>query len=369
MIKSKNIEKKTKIALVCYSLSSGGLERIVSNQTFMFSEMGFDVHLYVLRSAIDYPFTGTLHLFDIEKYSGIAKIKKYLELRKSIRENHFDFIIDHRYRLNPVSELFWQRFVYKGQKVINCIHSSFIQNYLFSKSWINKLIFNKKQFVCVSKGIEEKVNRNFSFLKTKTIYNFIKLSSPPILQPSNSQTPFILAVARMDKTNVKQIDVLLECFAKSELPAKNYKLIIIGSGERKMQMENIAKELKINDNVVFKGFLANPYPYFSEAKFTVLTSKYEGFGMVLTESLMLGTPVVSFDCETGPGEIITDEENGLLVENQNKTAFIKAMNRLAEDEILYQKLKSNSKKSAEKFSKSEITKQWEKLFFRDFEVS
>ncbi|WP_434980522.1 glycosyltransferase [Daejeonia sp. YH14] len=359
MIKnSKNIEKKTKIALICYSLSIGGIERVVSNYSYLFTEMGMDVHIYIIRSETDYSFSGTLHQFDIEKHKGIAKIRKYQEIMKSIRENHFDFIIDHRYRLNPISEFFWQHWIYRQENVINYIHSSKIGNYLFSKKLTNALIFRKRTFVCVSKGIEEKINQIFPSLKTKTIYNFVTVHADTDSCISELHDPFILAVARIDNTNVKQIDVLLECFAKSKLPAKNYKLMIIGSGERKKQMENLAEDLQIDDKVIFMGYLTNPYAYFSKAKFTTLTSKYEGLGVVLIESLMLGTPVVSYDCESGPREIIINEENGLLIKNQDKEAFIKAMERLAEDEKLYQKLKAASKKSVEKFTQNRMIQQW-----------
>lgn len=101
-------------------------------------------------------------------------------------------------------------------------------------------------------------------------------------------------------------------------------------------MEKLAEQLKIADQVLFTGFLDNPYQYLKKCFFTVLTSKYEGLGIVLIESLMLGTPVVSYDCEKGYNEIIINEENGLLVNNQSKKAFIEAMNRMIGEPELYQ---------------------------------
>ena len=362
MLKNKNKEKKLKIALVVYTLSSGCLERVVSNMSILFHGMGYEVHLYVLRSELDYPFAGILHQYHIDKYSKLGKIRRYFQLRKSLKQNHFDYIIDHRYRLNFFSEFFWQRFIYKGQNVINYIHSSFITHYLFTSSWLNQLLFGQRTFLSVSKGIEEKLKSQFPQLKTKTIYN------PVQLNPENGtpeKQPYILSVARMDSSNVKQIDVLLECYSKSNLPAKGFQLIIIGSGERLPQMKQYADELGIAQHVIFKGFVANPYHYIQKAFYTVLTSRYEGLGMVLIESLMVGTPVISFDCESGPREIITNEENGLLVENQNKTAFIKALNRVIEDEILYQKMKNNSRNSVKKFSNPAIQNEWKSFFNAD----
>lgn len=357
MLKNKNIEKKFKIALVCHSLSEGGLERVVSNISYMFEKMGMQVHLHVMQNEIGYPFAGELYQYNISKTLGSKNIRKYLEIRKNIKANNYDLIIDHRYRLNPLVEFVWQKIIYRNQNVLNYIHSSKIENYLCSLNVILlKILFSKRVFISVSKGIESIVRFKFPFLKIKTIYNAISIKN--FENQKITDEKFILTVARMDESNVKQIDILLECFSKSELPSAGYQLIIIGSGARKTQMETLAKELKINDKIIFKGFLSNPYSYFKNATFTVLTSRNEGLPTVLIESLMMGTPVVSFDCETGPNEIINNEENGILVENQNKEAFVKAMNRLIADKELYKKLKANTIKSVEKFSEAQIKSEW-----------
>src|SRR5690606_18789167 len=103
------ILEKNKIALITYSLSSGGLERVVANSTFLFEEMGYDVHLYVLESKVDYLFTGKLHHFNIDQLGFFSKTKAYLNIKKSIKQNNFTLVIDHRYRLNWITEILWQK--------------------------------------------------------------------------------------------------------------------------------------------------------------------------------------------------------------------------------------------------------------------
>lgn len=345
--------------MVTYSLSSGGLERVVANSTFLFAELGYEVHLYVLESKVDYPFTGKLHQYNIDQYGFLSKIRIYLSFKRSISKNHFTLILDHRYRLNWISEIIWQKVIYHKQQVFNHIHSSDIYSYLFNSDKFNRFLFKKRLFICDSLGIERKVNREFPFLNALTIYNFTDFKPAKVSEISVGN--YILSIARMDHENVKQIDVLLKCYAKSILPEKKIRLIILGDGVRLEEMKFLTKELNISEFVDFKGFIPNPENYLKNALFTVLTSKYEGFGMVLIESLIMQTPVISFDCETGPNEIIIDRFNGLLIENQNADAMVKGMNELIYNEELYHFLKKNSYKSVRKFQIEAIKKQWRKV--------
>jgi len=98
-----------------------------------------------------------------------------------------------------------------------------------------------------------------------------------------------------------------------------------------------------------------------EEGLVLLTSRYEGFPRVITESLAIGTPVVSVDCQSGPNEIIINEFNGLLVENHNPEVLAKAMNRLYEDKDLYLHCKSNTKASVKELSKAAIGLQWKAI--------
>jgi len=351
--------EKNKIALVTYSLSSGGLERVVANSTFLFEEMGYDVHLYVLESKVDYPFTGKLHHFNIDQLGFFSKIKAYLNIGKSIKQNNFTLVVDHRYRLNFITEILWQKLIYNRQKVFNYIHSSNISIYLFNSDKLNRFLFKNRLFVCVSLGIEKNVERQFPFLNTQTIYNFVDFKKE--VESEKQSDKYILSIARMDHDNVKQVDVLLECYAKSILPAKEIRLVILGDGVRLEEMKKLANKLNISDLVDFKGFEPNPENYLKNALFTVLTSKYEGLPTVLVESLLMKTPVISFDCETGPNEVIIDRFNGLLIENQNKEKMIAGMNELIINNELYKFLQQNAYKSVSKFQVDLIKEQWGKV--------
>ena len=347
--------------MVTYSLSQGGLQRMVANSTFLFQDMGYEVHLYVLESRIDYPFVGTLHKYESDTLNFVSKIKVYLKIFKSLKSNNFDFIIDHRYRLNPLTEVLWQKIIYRNKVIVNYVHSSNIYNYLFNSNRFNCFLFQNRYFLCVSKGVENIMNQKFPELKTKTIYNIVNVEKSDI--STANELLYIVSIARMDESNVKQIDILLECYAKSILPSRNIRLMIIGDGVRLEEMKALVHQLKISHLVDFKGFVVNPYPYLNQALFTVLTSKYEGLPTVLIESLACGTPVISFDCESGPNEIIDHEVNGLLVENQNFEAFKIAMKRMVLDTELYNSCKKNSQNKKDLHSFEKIMEDW-KVFLK-----
>jgi glycosyltransferase involved in cell wall biosynthesis len=217
--------------------------------------------------------------------------------------------------------------------------------------------------VVVSKSIEVEIKKEYSFDNVIQIYNPIDVAQVNILAEEQIDVDFnyILAVGSMHK-NVKQFDHLIECYSNSILPKNNIKLIILGDGKLKENWMQLAKDLNQEENVRFLGSVANPFPYYKKALFSVLTSKYEGMPMVLIESLSCGTPVVAYDCDSGPNEIIIDTHNGLLIDNQNKKAMTEGLNAMIENKDLYLQCKGNAQNSSTPFDVETIGNQWLQLF-------
>lgn len=346
-----------KICILTDSLSYGGAEKVAANMSVFLSEKGYSVFIVSMHDDISYSFNGELYNFGKAK-AKYNKIKAFLEFKNFFKKHNFDFIIDHRIRSKYFKELLFSLFVFKNYKVAYCIHS-FKLSYYFSfvkVPWLASIPHVKRKvFITVSSEIENYL-KDILNIKSITIYNFYSKKNMVSENQHNSDfNNYIIGVGRLNKT--KQFDKLIKSYSQSNLPKHDIKLIILGDGKEKQVLENLIKVLNLKHLVKLIPFINNPDYLIKKAKALVLTSKVEGFPMVLLEALSLNTPVISFNCKSGPKEIIMDGVNGLLIENQNITELTLALNKLIDD-TFYANLKNNTHIGLERFSKDIIIQEW-----------
>jgi glycosyltransferase involved in cell wall biosynthesis len=135
---------------------------------------------------------------------------------------------------------------------------------------------------------------------------------------------YLLCVGRLEPQ--KAFHYAISAFSAIAPAHPKLRLKIVGKGSLEGQLKEQARMLGVADRVDFEGYQADMIPHYLHAKATLLTSLYEGFPNVLVESIALGTPVVAFDCPSGPGEIVMEEVNGFLVRHEDQAHLKECIN-------------------------------------------
>ena len=161
----------------------------------------------------------------------------------------------------------------------------------------------------------------------------------------------IIGIGRLTKQ--KNFTFLIKCFAaiKQEFRNENYKLIIIGEGEKREELHELILKLNLNKHVRLVGYKKNVYEYLKFANCFILSSLWEDPGFVLIESALSSTPIISSDCTSGPIELLRHLENGLLFKSNNIESFMKTFIKFREmDSDLLKNCLYNAKKLSKKYT-------------------
>ncbi|MFT4673740.1 MAG: glycosyltransferase involved in cell wall biosynthesis [Saprospiraceae bacterium] len=358
-------KKKFKICLVSISLAKGGAERSVAMLSQMLSSLGHQVHIVVLNNEIDFKHSGTILNLGILKSNSdyfLARLFRFKKLRRYLTTQSFDVVIDHRPKNEYFRELFYSKYVYKKTPFIYVVHSSNKEEY-FTKE-VSKMASIYEEglaTIAVSNHIHEHIvvaNGISSGLIIHNAYNPAWQEQPS--SETHLPTNYILSYGRIYDA-IKDFSFLIKSFNASQVWRDGVSLVIMGDGPDKEMLQDLVKNQACKKHIVFLPFTKEPFGIIKNARCVTLTSTYEGFPMVLVESLSLGIPVVSLDIVSGPSEIIQHEYNGLLIKERSLDKFADALRVICKDEVLYLKLKAQAQGSVTQFSMQEISEKWNKL--------
>ncbi len=244
-----------------------------------------------------------------------------------------------------------------------------------SESALRRLVFRllyplSDRVVTVSDGVAADLADTLSLCpaKTVTIYNPVvdatlqalmnQTVSHPWFSPDRA-VPLILGCGRLVRP--KGFRYLVEAVAliRSHTPVR---LSIAGKGPEEACLRQLIQDLQLSECVELMGFRSNPYKLMARADLFVLPSLWEGLGLALVEAMACGTPVVSTKCPSGPGEIITDGVNGLLVPPANAEALGEAILHAVTDPQLADRLRREGQRRAHDFTVDRSVRLYERLF-------
>jgi N-acetylgalactosamine-N,N'-diacetylbacillosaminyl-diphospho-undecaprenol 4-alpha-N-acetylgalactosaminyltransferase len=383
---------KPKLLIFINSLKLGGAERVVSHLLHHLND-DFELHLALYRKEIDYDIPPNIPVFDLQQsldeqpYAVFLKIP-WLSYRLSryCKKNQIHTSVAFLNRpcyINALMRTLWR---FKGS-IIMCerTHQTTI---LESNSWLFRNVstplvsFSYKHASLVlvnSYASKQDLIENFH-VKTpmQVIYNPIDLEKiktqaamPCSFEFEEGKFHFI-AVGGFRKE--KNLQLLLEAFfIIKNLPVK---LIIVGSGVQKKDLEKKVQDLGLQTQVIFTGFDNNPFKYVKRSDCFVLSSYVEGFPNVLLEALACGKPIISTDCKSGPRELLSPgsdlhhqaltsyevAEFGILTPVNDVTNLASSMKKMYEDKQLRETYESKAFSRAEKFDVSEIIQYFHVAF-------
>lgn len=362
---------------------AGGMERVLTLKANYFAEhFGYDITIILTDGAdkpLFYPLSEKVKVINLnigfEKLwtcSFIKKIVTYLKkqyLYKKMLKNELmrirpDITVSMlRREINFINE------IKDGSKKIGEIHinranfrnfdakdDNFIKR-LFAKIWMNDLTNKLKRLDRFVVLTEKDKEAWVEFDNVCVIPNPLSFVPQNISKLTEKR---VIAVGRY--CHEKGYDLLLKAWRIVQNSIDDWRLEVFGEGDRS-QYEEMIRSLNMDRHrCILHGRSSNIQDEFEKSSLAVCSSKFEGFGLVITEAMSCGLPVVSFDCPWGPRAIINDGEDGLLVENGNVEKLADAIIWMIQHPEMRSKMATKAIENVQRFSIEKIAEKWKSLF-------
>ncbi|MEI8649090.1 glycosyltransferase [Paraglaciecola sp. Hal342] len=240
-------------------------------------------------------------------------ISSYRQLSHWVKMNKPDLLVSFLTRSNLISTLIGNRQNIPSiisERVNTSSHFATARTGFISKFMIRMIYPEATSVVPVSQGVMQDLVDNYSVPKEKCTVMYNAYDQNTLFEKSQAPTndlpkkPYLIGIGRLVPN--KNFSLLIKAFAKS---TSSRDLVILGQGPELTGLKTLAKELGIETKVHLLGFRENPYPYLANADYLVSASNAEGFPNGIAEAMCLGKPVVATNCQSGPAEILTGDNN------------------------------------------------------------
>ena len=355
---------------------SGGLERVLSVKTKVLTEdFGYEIHIITLSKSelvedqslkkdSFFPFSDKIvqHNIDVSG-NPLQYISKYISgIKKVVAKVKPEIILvcDDGLKsfflpkiLGTKIPIIYERHVSKLIEISE--NQSFIKGVFTKAKFFLMDVLGKDftQFIVLTEG-----NKNeWKSQNVQVIPNPL-----PFFPSEKSTLQNKKAIAVGKQSYQKGFDRLLNAWALLGEEFQDWQLHIYGKLDESLGLEKQAQNLKIEHQVFFHPPEKKIEEKYAESSIFVLSSRYEGFGMVLIEAMSFGIPCVSFDCNYGPSDIIRNNEDGFLVENGNEKELAEKLQLLMKNETLRLQMGEKARENVQRFSPQNVVKQWDELF-------
>jgi glycosyltransferase involved in cell wall biosynthesis len=367
---------KKKIVLVTLSLEGGGTEKILSRLiSNLYNE--FDIVLVTfyrkgryLEELLNLPGL-EYHCINAERGNTLTFV---IRLRRIIKAVSPGKVLSFLYYPNIVTYLSMTGINIPFILSERSNHRLYLTSSFKHMVWrwlLNKAYRKATSIITVSDENKAAIISDFQVpgKKIHTIYNGLsfplldRLKDEPVSDVNfKKDLSYILAVGSL--TKAKNYPLLIDSFSVLYSKHKQTRLIIIGKGEMENEINDLITKLKLNEVIHLTGYSDNPYKYMKLATCYVLSSSWEGFPNSLLEAMYINGHVVSTNCPTGPSEIITPDEDGLLCEMNNIEGLAAAIEKMCFNEDFRNYVFKNSRKKITKFDEQIMVREYKSLLLK-----
>ena len=362
------------VILVDQIHSVGGIERlVVMKANYWTAVFGYSVTIISTeqrQQPFAYELSDQVRFVDLainydrsKSYFKSANIFKFLrnikKLRHELKVIQPDFIIV----ASHIPVTYCVNFIKGSAKTIKEFHFSIYNQTDNFKSRIENILYDAYNYLVVLSPEEQSFHNS---PKTVVIANPISISSLAIVTNQNKKNEAVF-LGRI--APVKNIEDLIQIWSDFIKKNPDWILDIYGddTNEYAGSLKQKVADLNLSQSIIFKGETKDSAKVLKDAKIVLLTSHHECFPLVILEALAAAVPVFSYDCPTGPRNILTDGFDGRLIENKNKEQFVAALTDFANNESQQKLLSQNAVQTATNYSLSSIMQLWNtKIFKNDF---
>lgn len=320
------------VIMILHRLTGGGTQNSVNAISHGLQKRNLNI-LVVVHEQYDWN-DSWLGLDILDVSSEASDKSKALRIKEEVARKKFQsqnvVSIGHSYGAYKILQYlssFKTYYCVRQDYSMNVNHSKGLKKFFKTRKY--RKLFDKQNILTVSNGIAQ----GFLSIGVKprsinVFYNPIpklKLEQDSIQDADIKPGNYIVCVGNLSSR--KNPALLLQAAAPILQEYKAMKIKFLGEGQLKNTLEKMATDLDIAEQVDFAGWTQNPYPYIKHAKVLAMTSNMEGFGRVLLEALLLGTPVVSTNCPSGPSEIMTGKLARFLVPLGDVKKYEQALRR------------------------------------------
>lgn len=353
------------LALVIHALHGGGAERVAATMANQWTDQGDRVtvitldtvssDVYSVHPQVERIGLGLMRVSASALHAGWNNAQRFRALRQAIRDVEADLVVSVTDQMNVLTLLATQGL---HMKVVIAEHSD-PRHQQMNDIWERLRRWTYpwcSAAVVLTDSVAQQMRAMISERPVYVIPNGIREPSVTVDDVGARHPKQVVAIGRLSPE--KGFDQLIDAFAPLARLHRDWSLAIAGEGPEQTALQEQIDQLGLSEQIRLVGWLSDPETFLARGSLFVMSSRYEGFPVALLEAMAVGLPVISFDCDSGPREIIRPSIDGLLVPAGDVSALTDAIDQLQQDAPLRDRMGRAAREVTQRFSLEQFRQRW-----------